>query len=203
MNASRQRSGRKRPILDAFYTASRISDVGFATLGAGFFGVRGAGKVGPFAAQQSCPLFGFGFFRRDRSKPRLTDFLSGFFGSDVSTGRSQQICVALFEMLFARKALKVFQPIIGLIAVYMMDLFGWVKIFHPAFRHNAVKKVFVAQRNVSVRSLIQRVGLQLSKNFSAARNSVQMVKESVFDSVDYYAGHVVPFGAVTSNLVLT
>lgn len=203
MNTNGQRGGGKRPIFDALYTATRISDVCFATFGAGIFGVRGAGEIGSFTAQQSRALFGFGFFRRDRSKPCLTNFLFGFFGSDISSRNSQYIGMTIHEMLFFCKTLKIFKPIIGFVAIYVMDLFGWVKIFHPTLRHDAMKKVFVAQRNVSVRSLIQRVGNKLSKNFSATRYSVKMVKESIFDSVYGYAGHGVPFGAVTGDQVLT
>jgi len=203
VNASRQRSDSKRPILDAFYAASRISDVCFATLGAGFFGVRGAGKVGSFTAQQSCPLFGFGLFRRDRSKPRLTDFLSGLFGSDISPVLSQHIGMTFHEMFFLRKTLKVFESIIGFVVVYVMDLFGWIEVFHPAFRDHTMEEVLAAYAQIATGMVARCIWAQLSKNFSAARNSVQMIEESVFDSVDCYAGHVVPFGAVSSNLVLT
>ncbi len=203
MNASSQRSSGKRPILDAFYTASRVSDVCFATFGARFFGMRGAAKVGSFTAQQSRPLFGFGLFRSDRSKPRLTDFLSGFFGSHILSSGRQHIGVAFHQMFSLRETFEVLYPIICFVVVYVMDLFGWVKIVHPTLCDHTMKKVSVPYSNVSVGTLIQRIGGELSKNFSAARDSVKMIEESVFDSVDCYAGHVVPFGAVMSNQVLT
>jgi hypothetical protein len=203
MNASSQRSSGKRPILDAFYTASRVSDVCFATFGARFFGMRGAAKVGSFTAQQSCPLFGFGLFRSDRSKPRLTNLLFGLLGSNVSTGHGQHVCMAFFEMLFACKALKIFQSIVRFVVIYVVDLFGRVKIWHPAFCHNSMNKVFAAHTQIAAVMKARCVWPQLSKNFSAARDSVKMIEESVFDSVDCYAGHDVPFGAVVSNQVLT
>ena len=203
MNASSQSGSGKRPILDAFDAASGISDVGFATFGAGIFGVRRTQKIRSFATQQSSSLFSFGFFRCNRSRARFSDFVFGFFGSYISSGVSQYVSMTIFEVFFSCKALKIFNSIIGFIAVYMVDLFGRVKIIHPTFCHNTMKKMLVSQRNVSIRSLIQCVWDKLSKNFSAARYGVKMVKESVFDSVYFYAGHGVPFGAVTGNQVLT
>ncbi len=203
MNSSGHSGSGKRPIHDAFYAALRVSDVGFASFGAGIFGMRGTGKIRSLAAQQSSTLFCFGLFRRNRPQPGLTNFLSGFFGSDVSTGHSQHVCMAFLEMFFTGKTLKVLQPIVGLIVVYVMDLFGRVKPRHPAFRHNPMNKVLAAHTQVATVMEARRIRAQLSKNFSAARNSVKMVKESVFDSVNYYAGHGVPFEAVTGDQVLT
>lgn len=203
MNASSQCGSSKRPILDAIYAALGVSDVCFAAVGARLFGMRRAGEIRSFAAKQSSALFSFGFFRCNRTSAGFSNFISGLFGSYIPSVLGQYIGMTVHEMFFLKKTLKVFKSVIGFVVVYVMDLFGWVKIFHPAFRHDAMKKVFVAQRNVSVRSLIRRVGNELSKNFSAARYSVKMVKESVFDSVDHYAGHGAPFEAVTSNLVLT
>jgi hypothetical protein len=203
MNASSQSGSGKRPIHHAFYAASCVSDVRFAPFGAGFFGVRGAGKIRSFAAKQRSTLFCFGLFRRNRPQPGLTNFLSGFFGSDVSTGHGQHVCMAFLEMFFTSKTLKVLQPIVGLIVVHVMDLFSRVKFWHPAFRHNPMNEVFAAHTQVAAVMEARRIRAQLSKNFSAARNSVKMVKESVFDSVNYYAGHGVPFEAVTGNQVLT
>ena len=203
MNASSHSGSGKRPVHDAFYAALRVSDVGFASFGAGIFGMRGAGKIRSFAAQQSSALFCFGLFGRNRPQPGLTNLLSGFFGSDVSTGHSQHVCMAFLEMFFTGKTLKILQPIVGLIVVYVMDLFGRVKPRHPAFRHNPMNKVLAAHTQVATVMEARRIRAQLSKNFSAARNSVKMIKESVFDSVNYYAGHGVPFEAVTGDQVLT
>jgi hypothetical protein len=203
MNASSQRSSGKRPILDAFYTALRVSDVCFATFGARFFGMCGAGKVGSFATQQSSPLFGFGCFRCDRSKPRLTNFLSGFLGSNVSTGHGQHIGVAFFEMFFAGKALKILQSIVRFVVIYVVNLFSGVKIWHPALRHDAMNKVLAAHTQIAAVMKARCVWPQLSKNFPATRYSVKVVKESVFGSVYHYAGHGVPFGAVKGDQVLT
>ena len=203
MNSSGHSGSGKRPIHDAFYAALRVSDVGFASFGAGIFGMRGAGKIRSLAAQQSSALFCFGLFRRNRPQPSLTNFLSGFFGSDISTVLNQHIGVSFHEMLFSGKALQILKSIVSLIVVYVMDLFGRVKPRHPAFRHNPMNKVLAAHTQVAAVMEARRIRAQLSKNFSAARNSVKMVKESVFDSVNYYAGHGVPFEAVTGDQVLT
>ena len=203
MNASSHSGSGKRPIHHAFYAASCVSNVRFAPFGAGLFGMRGAGKIRSLAAQQSSALFCFGLFRRNRPQPGLTNFLSGLFGSDISTRHSQLFGVPLHEMFSLSKALKIGESVIRFVVIYVVDLLVGVKFRQPALRYDAMNKQFTAQHVIAVRSWARLVRDELSKNFSAARNSVKMVKESVFDSVNYYAGHGVPFEAVTGNQVLT
>ena len=203
MDASSHSGSGKRSILNALNTAFGVSDVSFASFGAGLFGVRGARKIRSFAAQQCSTLFCFGFFRCNSSKPGLTNLFSGFFGSDISTRHSQLFGVPLHEMFSLSKALKIGESVIRFVVIYVVDLLVGIKFRQPALRYNAMNKQFTAQHVIAVRSWARLVRDELSKNFSAARNSVKMVKESIFDSVDYYAGHGVPFGAVTGNQVLT
>ena len=203
MNASSHSGSGKRPILNAFDTAFGVSDVGFASSGAGLFGMRGTGKIRSLAAEQGSTLFCFGLFGRNRPQSSLTDFLSGFFGSGISAVLQHHVSVALQEMFSLGEALKISKPVIRFVVVYVVDLFVGVKIRHPALRYNAMNKQFTAQHVIAVRSWARLVRDELSKNFSASRNSVKMVKESILDSVDCYAGHGVPFGAVTGDQVLT
>jgi hypothetical protein len=203
MDASSHSGSGKRSILNALNTAFGVSDVSFASFGAGLFGARGARKIRSFAAQQCSTLFCFGFFRCNSSKPGLTNLFSGFFGSDILAVLRHHVGVTLHKMFALGKALKINEPVIRFIVVYVVDLFVRVKFWCPAFCHNTVNKQFTAQHVIAVCSRARFIRDELSKNFSAARNSVKMVKESIFDSVDYYAGHGVPFGAVTGNQVLT
>ena len=98
-------------------------------------------------------------------------------------------------MFFGGKTLKIFSPVIRFVAVNMVNLFVCIKRLQPASGNNSVHQVVTAtKRKVTVFADSGRVRLELSENFSAARNCKKVVKESVMDSVYFNADHAVPLG---------
>lgn len=153
-----------------------------------FFAMRSAGEVRPLATQQSSSLFSLRLIGRNTTQPRLPNLLSRFWRADVATSAGM-----LCGMVFGRQALKVFHSVVSFIAIDMMHVFTRVKRLQPARSNNSVHQTLSAQMQVAIRPLNGSVGLELSENFSAARDGVKVVKESVLDSVYFYAQHAVPF----------
>ncbi len=155
----------------------------------GFFAVPRAGEVRPLAANQSGSLFGFRLFGRNAAQSSLPDLFSRFIGANVMP---VQPCVAVSKMFFGRQAFQVFRSVVSFVAVDVVNLFGRVKQLQPASGYNAVHKPPTTEGQVA--HVVKRgcVRLELSENFSAARNGKKVVKESVLDSVYFYAQHAVP-----------
>jgi hypothetical protein len=191
MNASSLSRFRKGAILNTKHTASSVARVFKAARLFRFVAVRGSLKVRPFAAQQSSPLFGFCFLSGNGTKPSLSDLFSRFWCASVIAPKPR---VAIGHMLLLRQTFKIFCSVIGLTFVNVMDMLFGVKRFQPASRHNAMGKPFSAKHGVAIWPWSGRVRLELSENFSATRNGVQVVKKSIFDTVYLNANHVVPFG---------
>ena len=181
MNASSNCGMSKRPIFDAVNAAAGISNVCFAAMLERGFGRRGSVKERSFAPKQSGSLFCFGFFRRYFAEARLTNGLSGFLGS---------------------QRFEVFKSIVSFIAVNVVDVLGWIKALHPTNCYKAMHKQF-SYKQIAHRVLGRSVKGVLSKNFSAARNGVKMVKGSIFDAIHCKANHAEPFRVIMSNQVLT
>jgi hypothetical protein len=191
MNASSQSRFCKRAIFNTKHTASSVARMFKAARLFRFFAVRGSFKVRPFAAKQSSSLFGFCFLSGNGTKPSLPNLFFRFWCASVMT---MKLGMALAVMLFGGKAFKIFCSVIGLTFVNVMDMFFGVKRFQPASCHNAMGKPFSAKHGVAIWPWSGSVRLELSKNFSATRNGVQVVKKSIFDTVYLNANHVVPFG---------
>ena len=105
-----------------------------------------------------------------------------------------RFCVTVSKMFFWRKAFQVFYSVIEFNTVNVMNMLFGVKRLHPAERYNAVHKVVASSESqVPVLANGRNVWLDLSESFSTARNSKKVVKESVLDSVYFYAQHAVPF----------
>lgn len=160
------------------------------------FAVRRSRGVRAFAAQQSRPLFGFRFLGRNTTQPRLANLFARFNSDAMSTVR---FSMSVGKVLFGCQALKIFNAVVSLVAVYMVNLFGWGKRFQPTSRHYAVHKPFTAKNQVALIVPSGGVRLELSENFSAARHGVKVVEESVLDSVYVDAGHAVPFKVATES----
>jgi hypothetical protein len=191
MNASSQSRFCKRAIFNTKHTASSVARMFKAARLFRFFAVRGSFKVRPFAAKQSSPLFGFRFLSGNGTKPSLSNFFARFWCASVIAPKPS---VAIGHMLLLGQTFKIFCSVIGLIFVNVMDVFFGVKRFQPASCHNAMGKPFSAKHGITIWPWSGRVRLELSENFSATRNSVQVVKKSIFDTVYLNANHVVPFG---------
>jgi len=156
----------------------------------GFFAVPRAGEVRPLAANQSGSLFGFRFFGRNAAQSSLPNLFPRFGRPNVVAVKP---CVSVAKMLFGSQALKVFYPVVSFITVDVVNLFARVKRLQPASGHNAVRQTLSSKGQIAHIVASGCVRLELSENFSAARNGVNVVKESVLDSVYFYAQHAVPF----------
>ena len=190
MNASSLTCSRERTVHDASHAALRVAYVLFASPLLGLFGVGRTSKVRPFSARQRGPLFCFGFVGRNGAEPRVAQFGLNFVSPFVFTGDCKKIGVPFSHMFALRQALKVFQTVIGFIAVNVVNLFGGVKTVHPTFSDRAVnKRIAHAQITAGMRGRF--VGAMLSKNFPAARDSVKVIKGAVFHAIDCKATHAV------------
>jgi hypothetical protein len=104
------------------------------------------------------------------------------------------------KVFFGSNALKIVGSVIGFITVNVMNLFKRVKPLQPTSRNNTVHKALPAQHKVSLCVVMGGVGVQISKNFPAARNGVKMVKHTVFNTSHRKANHVVPFRMIAKTL---
>ena len=190
MNASSLSRFRKGAVFNPKHATPSVAVMGKATRLFGRFAMRGAFKVRTFATQQRRSLFRFGFLGSDFSKASLANFFFGFGRANVVPVHSS---VAFSKMFFGRNAFKIFGSVVSFVAVNVVNVFGWVKRLQPTLSHGSVHK-FVAstERYIPIFSIGGGVWKELSENFSAARNSVKVVTESVLDSVYGYANHVVP-----------
>ena len=191
MNAGSQSCFCKGAVLNPKHAAPSVAMVGEATRLFRFVAVRGSLNVAALAAQQSSPLFGFRLLGRNATQPRLTNLFSRLGRTGVVP---MQICMALPVMLLRGKAFKIFNAVVSLVAVDVVNLLKRVKALQPASSHNSVHEPLAAQHEIALVVGCRRVWLELSESFSAARNSVQVVKKSIFDTVYLDANHVVPHG---------
>jgi hypothetical protein len=192
MNASSLSRFRKGAIFNTQHAASSVARVFKAARLFRLLAVCGSLKVRSFAAKQSSPLFGFRFLSGNGTKPSLSNLFSRFWCASVVTPKPS---VAVGHMLLLRQTFKIFCSVIGLIFVNVMDMFFGVKRFQPASCHDTMGESFSAKHGIAIGPWSGRVRLELSENFSATRNSVQVVKKSIFDTVYLNANHVVPFGS--------
>jgi hypothetical protein len=123
------------------------------------------------------------------SQSEISQFSTGFVCSDVIAVRAfMSIC----NMFFCSKAFKVVRAVVCFNTVNVMDLFFGRKARYPTSSYYAVHQPAAAQHKVSLGMLLRGVRLQLSKNFSATRNSIKMVKDTVLSVVHCKANHVAP-----------
>jgi hypothetical protein len=191
MNASSQSCFRKGAVLNPKHAAPGVAMVGKATRLFRLVTVRGSLGVGALAAQQSSPLFGFRLLGRNAAQPRLANLFSRFGRTNVVP---MQIRMALAVMLLRGKAFKILNAVVSLVAVDVMNLLKGVKTYQPAGSHNSVHEPLATQHKIALVVDCRRVRLELSESFSATRNSVQVVKKSILDTVYLDADHVVPHG---------
>lgn len=165
-----------------------------ASFSLGLGAVACAGKVRTFATFQRGALLRFGFFGRNAAKSSLANLFPRFWGSKERTS------AGVFRSVFFRsQAFKVFNAVVGFVAVDVVDMFRRIKRFKPTCRHNTMHQTLAPKMQVPIGSYDGRVRLELSENFSATRYGVQVVKKSVFDSGYGYANHVVPIRVATES----
>jgi hypothetical protein len=189
MNASSLSRFRKGAVFNPKHAAPSVAVMGKATRLFGRFAMRGAFKVRTFATQQRRSLFRFGLLGSDFSKARLANLFFNFGRADVVPA---QTSVAFSKMFFGRNAFKIFGSVVSFVAVNVVNVFGWVKRLQPALSYSSVHQTLSTKSQIPVFSTSWNVRKKLSENFSAARDSVKVVKESILDSVYGYVNHVVP-----------
>jgi len=189
MNASSLSCFRKGAVLNPKHAAPSVAMMGKATRLFRRFAVSGALKVGTFAARQCGALFSLGFFGSNLPKSALANFFPRFGCSDVISVYSS---VSVSKMFFRRQTFKIFNSVVSFVSVDVMNMFARIKRFKPTKSHGAVHKTTTSKHQVPLIVLARSIGKKLSENFSAARNGVKVVEESVFDSVYGYANHAVP-----------
>jgi len=192
MNASDLSSFRKGAIFHPHNSASSIAVMGEASRFFGFFTMGSPGKKRAFAAKKCGALFSFCLLGRNSSKAILANLLPRFRRADVAAKFLKQVAMSFLQMFCLRKAFKVIGAVIGLVSVYMVNVFVWGKTLKPTCRYNTVHKTVVPYAQVPLCVFCRGVRLQLSDSFSATRDCVKMVKESVFDSFYRDVYHVAP-----------
>lgn len=202
MNTSGLGSSSKRAVLDTSNGAGSVSMVFLASPLFGLLRVLGSGEVRPFAANQGGSLLSLGFLGSDLAKPGLSNLLSGFVSANVLGGSGKVFSVLTRQMLRGGQALKVFNSVVSLVVIDVMNMFFGIKPIKPALSHNSMQKTSPANEKVSIFSEVGGKGFKLSENFSATRNGKKVVEESVFGSVYHDAFHVVPSGDCI-NLILS
>lgn len=182
----------KGSVHNAKYAAPSVAWVFKATRLFRLVAMRRSLEVRSLAAQKSGSLLGFRLLRGDGTKPSLANLFPRFGRTTVTT-----VCfgMTVAKMFFRSQALKVFGAVIRFVAIDMMHLLVRVKRLQPALRHCTVHQIVAAaQSKVAVVAQCRCVRLELSENFSAARNCIKVVKESVMDSIYLNADHAVPVG---------
>ena len=191
MNACSLSRFRKGAVLNPKHAAPSVAWMNEASRLLGFFAVPSAGKIRPLAANQRGALFSFCLFGRNAAQSSLPNFVSRFWRANVLAQFGKQIRMPATQVLSLRQAFKIFCSVVGFVTIDVVNFFGWVKRLQPASRHDTVHKIF-AKSQVPLAMHSRNVRLELSENFSAARNGVKVIKESVLDSVYFYAQHAVP-----------
>ncbi len=189
MNASSLGCFHKGAVLNTNHTTPSVARVFKAAFFFRRLAMRGPRKVRACTAQQRGALLCFGLLGRNRPKAKLAKLLPRLGRPDVV---SVLPCVAVGHVLFGRQAFKVLCSVVSFLPVYVMDVFGRVKRLQPTRRHDSVHEMTPPKGHVPVGVVNRCIGKKLSESFSAARNGVKVVKESVLDSVYVYANHVVP-----------
>lgn len=190
MNTSGLGSSSKRAVLDTSNGAGSVPMVFLASPLFGLLRVLGSGEVRPFAANQSGSLLGFGFLGSDFAKPRLSNLLSGFFRSDISSGNGKKVRMALPKMLGLADAFKVLKSIVGLVVVDVVNLFAWVKAGHPELSHNTMDKPFASKNVIPVFGFVWLKRVHLFEDFPTSGHGVNVIKRLVFNIFDNKADHV-------------
>ena len=123
------------------------------------------------------------------SSPEFPDLVYGFLRPFIFANNA---VMAVAYMFFRRNPFKVIGAVIGFVMVLVMDKLGVVGVVNPTESDDSVHESHPAERPVSIAAPCGRVWSQISKNFPATRNGVEVVEESIFDSVYFNANHVGP-----------
>ena len=173
-----------------------------AAQGFGLLGMRRSFKKRALTAKQCGPLLGFSLFRGDRAQTSLTQFFANFICADVLAVRTQYVSVPQPQMILLRQTFQVFNSVVRFVAVNVVDLAFRVKRLQPTRGYNSMyQTVPSTQGQIAVASDYGLTREKISENFSAPRNRVLMIKKPVFNAVNGYGDHFVPFKVATESSV--
>ena len=192
MNASDLSRLREGAIFNTHNSASSIAVMGETSRFFGSIAMTSSGKKRTFAAKKCGALLRLCFIGRNPSGAILAKLFPRFWRTDIATKFLKQVAMSFPQMFCLRKAFKVVGAVVGFIPVYVVDMFARAKTLKPTSCHNAVHKPLPSETQIPVLVVCGCIRLQLSDDFSTARNSVKMVKKSVFDFFYRDANHVVP-----------
>jgi hypothetical protein len=187
MNASRFSRFCKGAVHDTKHLAGSVARVFKASFGLGFLAMPRSREVGSCAPQQCGTLFCLRFLGRDASEPSLPKFFFGGLGSNVPSRDGVQFKMPTAVMLLSRQALKVFNAVVQLVSVDVVNVLLGSKSLKPAHSYGSVKARFSAQGGVTVNANDGQVRVSVPQGFPASRDGVQVVHGSVFDAVYKYA----------------
>jgi hypothetical protein len=199
MNASDLSRLREGAIFNTHNPASSIAVVGETSRFFGSIAMTSTGKKRTFAAKKCGALLSLCFVGRNPSGAILANLLPCFWRTDVAAIFLKQVAMSFLHVFCLSKAFKVIGAVVGFITVYVVDMFAGGKPIKPTGCHNAVHKSLTPETQIPSRMTCGGIRLQLSDNFSTARDRVKMVKKSVFDFFYRDANHVVPFSVVTES----
>ena len=143
-------------------------------------------------SQKNLSFPGSKFWRVFSSSAKLSETVTGRFRPMRFLAIAASF-VTFSHMLFLANPLKVICSIVGFVTVNVMNKMRMVWAFKPTSGdHPMVKRAPHVEIILSETHLgLER--LELSKNFPTMRNSIEVAKESIFDSIYRCAHHVVPF----------
>jgi hypothetical protein len=179
----------KRPIFDAVDSARSVEVMSSTTELARSFGRRGTLKKRAFFTQPSRAHFCARFSRRLFPQLALPNFFTNFYSSLVFSGDRARFFVPIAKMFVISKALKVFQPIVGLVFVNVMNVAARYVLFAPSHHNHSMNKIVPAAK-VAVWPTARRKWLELSENFPASGYGVVRVNHTVINSVKSNREHV-------------
>jgi hypothetical protein len=132
------------------------------------------------------PLNCGGFRRVFDAGTGCDKFGNGFWGSLIARFCPKFMMLAVFRWLHP---FKVFYSIVRFNAVLMMNVLGISRIRNPTGCNNPMHKPSSSESGVPITTDRRIVLEKISKDFSAPRNGVHVVKGSIFDSVMRKANH--------------
>jgi hypothetical protein len=191
---------RKGAIFNTHNSASSIAVMGETSRFFGLQAMTSAGKKRTFAAKKCGALLSLCFVGRNPSGAILANLLPRFWRTDVLSVLNKHVAMPFVHMFFLRKAFKVVGAVVGFVTVNVMDMFAGGKSLDPTCRHNTMHKPLAPETQIPSRMTCGGIRLQLSDNFSTARDCVKMVKKSILDFFYRDANHVVPRLVIVESL---
>ena len=154
------------------------------------FAVRSAGEVWSSFTKQCIALLDSCFIGSNGSCASIAKGGNHFSCSSVFSKCTKKIGMTISHVFTLCQTFKVICSIVSLITINVVHVFFWIKRFKPAFCNYTVHESLTTKAQITMIMKMWCIRLMLSKNFPTARNRIEVVKESVFDSVYFNVQHV-------------